>query len=573
MIRSIHIQNFALAHNLSIEFQKGLNILTGETGTGKSILIGAISAVLGARVYSEIVRTGAEKATVEAIFEIENLPEVHALLKEKGLESNTEMILRREIPVKGNSRAFINDIPITIATLAEIGDLLVDIHSQNEHQSLLRKETHRYFIDELGELSDLLKKTDVAYRDVRESESHLNDLELRMRTMDEKYELYQFQLQEIEKSHLQRDEDHQLENERNILANSEKIFSLASQFSEILEGTGEENVSQKIQQALHILNELAHFSEDIKAISQEFTSAQIIIQEASRNIEAFQSKIEFDPKRLEEIEQRLSHISTLKKKYGHTIDDVLSYKEKIESELHFRENIDYEVEKSRKRLAERITAYSNVANQLSEERKKVATQLEKHVSAKLKEIGMPKIRFQVAFSRIETENGIFIQSEKHYAGDEKGIDEIEFYISPNPGEDFKPLMKIASGGEISRIMLALKNILAESDRIPLLIFDEIDAGVSGQIAVAVGRSIQNLAQTHQIICITHLPQIASFGSSHYRVEKYVDNERTFTRVTPLDNDSRVKEIASLMGGKTLTDEILKSARQLMQEAEEQQTER
>ena len=573
MIRSIHIQNFALAHNLSIEFQKGLNILTGETGTGKSILIGAISAVLGARVYSEIVRTGAEKATVEAIFEIENLPEVHALLKEKGLESNTEMILRREIPVKGNSRAFINDIPITIATLAEIGDLLVDIHSQNEHQSLLRKETHRYFIDELGVLSDLLKKTDVAYRDVRESESHLNDLELRMRTMDEKYELYQFQLQEIEKSHLQRDEDHQLENERNILANSEKIFSLASQFSEILEGTGEENVSQKIQQALHILNELAHFSEDIKAISQEFTSAQIIIQEASRNIEAFQSKIEFDPKRLEEIEQRLSHISTLKKKYGHTIDDVLSYKEKIESELHFRENIDYEVEKSRKRLAERITIYSNVANQLSEARKKVATQLEKHVSAKLKEIGMPKIRFQVAFARIETENGIFIQSEKHYAGDEKGIDEIEFYISPNPGEDFKPLMKIASGGEISRIMLALKNILAESDRIPLLIFDEIDAGVSGQIAVAVGRSIQNLAQTHQIICITHLPQIASFGSSHYRVEKYVDNERTFTRVTPLDNDSRVKEIASLMGGKTLTDEILKSARQLMQEAEEQQTER
>ena len=224
-------------------------------------------------------------------------------------------------------------------------------------------------------------------------------------------------------------------------------------------------------------------------------------------------------------------------------------------------------------MTERITAYSNVANQLSEERKKVATQLEKHVSAKLKEIGMPKIRFQVAFSRIETENGIFIQSEKHYAGDEKGIDEIEFYISPNPGEDFKPLMKIASGGEISRIMLALKNILAESDRIPLLIFDEIDAGVSGQIAVAVGRSIQNLAQTHQIICITHLPQIASFGSSHYRVEKYVDNGRTFTRVTPLDNDSRVKEIASLMGGKTLTDEILKSARQLIQEAEEQQTER
>jgi DNA repair protein RecN (Recombination protein N) len=568
MIKSIHIQNFALAHSLSIEFNKGLNILTGETGTGKSILIGAISAVLGARVYSEIVRTGADKATVEAIFEIEKLTELQALLNKKGLESNSEMILRREIPVKGNSRAFINDIPITVATLAEIGDLLVDIHSQNEHQSLLKKETHRYFIDEIGELNILLEKTATAYQAVIEAESHLSDLENRMRTMDEKYELYQFQLQEIEKSHLEKDEDHQLESERNILANSEKIFSLASQFGDILEGAEDENVAQKIQQALHILNDLAKFSQEIKILSQEFASAQIIIQEAARSIEAFQSKIEFDPKRLEEIELRLAHITALKKKYGQTIDDILVYKDKIESELHFRENIDYEVEKSRKQLQERILVYSEIANKLSKARKKVGIQLEKEVSTKLKEIGMPKIRFQVAFSRRETEDGIYIQDEKYYAGDENGIDEIEFYISPNPGEDFKPLMKIASGGEISRIMLALKNILAESDRIPLLIFDEIDAGVSGQIALAVGRSIHNLAHSHQIICITHLPQIASFGRSHYRVEKDVADGRTFTRVTALDSDSRVEEIASLMGGKTLTDEILQSARQLMQEAEE-----
>ncbi|UCF63516.1 MAG: DNA repair protein RecN, partial [bacterium] len=548
MIRSIHIQNFALAQNLTIEFQKGLNILTGETGTGKSILIGAISAVLGSRVYTEVVRTGAEKATVEAVFEVENLTELHALLKAKGLEPNSEMILRREIPVKGNSRAFINDIPITITTLAEIGDLLVDIHSQNEHQSLLKKETHRYFIDALGELDALLKSTAETYADYQQADRQLNDLEQRMRNMDEKYELYQFQYQEIEKSNLQKDEDQQLENERNILANSEKIFSLSSQFSEIVEGSGEGNLSGQVQQALHILKELARFSDEIQTLSQEFASAQIIMQEAARNIETFQSKIEFDPKRLEEIEQRLSAISQLKKKYGNSIADILAYKDKIESELLFRENIDYEVEKARKLLAERRTLYSTAAHTLSDARKKVALDLEKDVSAKLREIGMPKIRFKVEFSRIENEHGIYIQNGKHYSGDENGIDEIEFYISPNPGEEFKPLMKIASGGEISRIMLALKNILAESDHIPLLIFDEIDAGVSGQIALAVGKSIQDLASTHQIICITHLPQIASFGNSHYRVEKYVENSRTFTKVTALDDENRVKEIASLMGG-------------------------
>ena len=566
MIRSIHIQNFALAHNLTIEFQRGLNILTGETGTGKSILIGAISAVLGSRVYTEIVRTGAEKATVEAVFEIDHLSELHSLLKSKGLESNHEMILRREIPVKGNSRAFINDIPITIATLAEIGDLLVDIHSQNEHQSLLRKETHRYFIDALGNLKGFVQNTSEAYFSFRKAEQQLNDLEQRMRHMDEKYELYQFQFREIEKANLQKEEDLTLENERNILANTEKIFELAGQFNEIVEGSEEGNLSGQIQQALHLLKELARFSEEIETLSKEFASAQIIIQEAARNIEAFQSKIEFDPKRLEEIEQRLADISLLKKKYGNSIEEILAYKDKIESELHFRENIDFEVDKARKFLQERRSLYANAALKLSEARKKVASELEKQVSVKLREIGMPKIRFKVEFTLLENEKGIYSKNGKQYSGDENGIDEIEFYISPNPGEDFKPLARIASGGEISRIMLALKNILAESDHIPLLIFDEIDAGVSGQIALAVGKSIQNLASTHQIICITHLPQIASFGNAHYRVEKYVENSRTFTRVSPLDSENRIREIASLMGGKTLSEEILQSARQLIQEA-------
>lgn len=568
MLKSIYIQNFALAQQLQMDFQQGLNILTGETGTGKSILIGAISAVLGGRISTDVVRAGAEKALVEAIFEISTLPVLKDLLKERGLDNSDEIILRREIPLKGSSRAFINDIPITITTLSEIGDLLVDIHSQNEHQSLLKRESHRYFIDSLGKLDQDLSTVARNYKEFRKAEIQLQELEQKRKSMDEKYDFYLFQMQEIEKAHLRTNEPEQLENERKLLINAEKIYSLASQFNELIEGP-ENSLSSLFGQALQILQELADFSPEIHTISHEFASAQIILEEASRSVEEFQNKIEYNPTRLEEIEQRLATISLLKKKYGKTIEEILSHLEFLKSELNLRENIDDELHKATQKLSDEKEKYSAGALKLSSRRQAIARKCEQQVEKLLKEIGMPKIRFRVDFQYIESPHGTVLHNGKTFEGDEFGMDQIEFNISPNPGEDFKPLARIASGGEISRIMLALKNILAESDRIPLLIFDEIDAGVSGQIALAVGKNIHNLSSSHQIICITHLPQIASFGSAHYRVEKYVDNGRTFTRVNQLNRDDRIKEIAGLMGGKKLTDEILTGARQLILEAEEQ----
>ncbi len=568
MLKSIFIQNFALAHQLQIDLGEGLNILTGETGTGKSILIGAISAVLGGRVLTEVVRTGTEKALVEAIFDIRNLPHLKKILNEKGLDAEDELILRREIPLKGNSRAFINDIPITIGTLSDIGDLLVDIHSQHEHQSLLRRDTHRYFIDAFGHLGQELSLVSEDYREAREAEARLQELTARSQAMDERYELFQFQLNEIEKAMVRPGEDEELENERRILANAEKIHSLASQFNQMAEGT-ESSLSTLFSQATQILRELAEFSAEIKTISDEFSSARIIVDEATRNVEEFQNKIEYDPERLEEIEQRLATLSMLKKKYGGTVEKILKHNEFLQAELQLQENIDAEVKKAENALNASQKKYTSDALKLSEARKKVAADCQQRVESLLKEVGMPKIRFRVNFSRSESPDGIAMLDGKNWQGDEYGIDQIEFYISPNPGEEFKPLARIASGGEISRIMLALKNILAESDRIPLLIFDEIDAGVSGQVALAVGKNIHNLATSHQVICITHLPQIASFGQSHFRVEKYVDNGRTFTRVTVLDQEEKIKEIASLMAGKKLTGEILQSARQLISEAHEQ----
>lgn len=567
MLKQIYIRNFAIAEQLDIEFQPGLNILTGETGAGKSILVGAISAVLGGRVYTEVVRTGAEKAFVEAIFDISRLPAVKRLLEEKGLDSNSELILKREISVKGSTRAFVNDMPVTISTLSEIGNLLVDIHGQNEHQTLLRKETHRYFLDAFGHLDALLHAVSEKYGKLREAEEKLKELENKQKTLEEKYELYRFQLNEIDQAQLDPGEEERLEAERKIQLNAEKIFALSAEFNQLVAQNDRTNLLELMGQAVHLLRELSDFSEEIQGIYREFSSAKIIVEEAARSVETFQNTIEFDPVRLEEIEQRLATISMLKKKYGNTIEEILKFRDQIEAELQLKENFSFELEKFRKIFRQAAEEYRDAALQLSRERRKAAQKLEKEVMEHLQKIGMPKTRFQVRFELIEDEKGIFQQEGKNYFGDENGIDQIEFYISPNPGEDFKPLAKIASGGEISRIMLALKNILAEIDRIPLLIFDEIDSGVSGKIAISVGRSIRNLAGSHQIICITHLPQIASFGNAHYRVEKYVQNKRTFTRIYPLDQPNRVEEIARLMGGEQISETILQSAEQLIQEAE------
>jgi DNA repair protein RecN (Recombination protein N) len=567
MLKSIHIQNFALAQNLSIQLENGLNILTGETGTGKSIIVGAISAVLGARVFTEVVRTGAEKAIVDAIFDIHTLKEVQNKLGERGLGNGEEVFLRREISTKGQTRAFINDIPVTITTLAEIGDLLVDIHGQNEHQSLLRKETHRYFLDAYGKLGRELKNVSEKYGQVEQAISSLRELENKRNNLDEKYELFQFQMNEISKAQVQPGEDEALEAERKILANTEKIVEYATEFNRLTEDTGDSNLLELLGQALHTLKELSNFSEDLEKITNEFSSAKIIVEEASRSVEEFQSKLEFNPERLEEIELRLATLSQLKKKYGGSIQSILEHLESLKHELSLRENFEFEIEKLQKLYQQKLGEYHEVALILSDARKETAKKLEKEVIGLLKEIGMPKILFRVNIDWIESDNGIFAHENKKYTGDENGVDEVEFFISPNPGEEFKPLTKIASGGEISRIMLALKNILAETDKIPLLIFDEIDAGVSGKIASSVGKSIEKLAGSHQIICITHLPQIASFGGTHLRVEKFEENGRTFTRVLNLNRDERIKEIANLIGGKKVSAEILQSAEQLLAEAQ------
>lgn len=564
MLKSLHIKNFALAENLQIDFQPGLNILTGETGAGKSILVGAIAAVLGERVYTEVIRSGFEKAFVEAVFEVSAIPGMKQLLEEKGLEAGEELLLRREISLKSSSRAFINDSPVTVTTLAEIGNLLLDIHGQHEHQSLLRRETHVRFLDAFGRLSGLLAATATAYEGVKAVEGELRTLEKRQADLTSKYDLYEFQYKEIADAELVAGEEEALEEERNLLANMEKVFAVSTQLNELFGGE-ESNLLEGIAQAEQQLRELARYAREMEKLLEEFATARIVFEETARSVEAFQNELEFDPQRLETVEARLNRIAKLKKKYGLEVAALLNYQKELEATLNLRENYQFEIDKLNRKHLQALEVYAAAARTLSVRRAEVAKEMETMVQQQLNGLGMPNTRFQVLLSRSEDPHGIYREDGMRYAGDAGGIDQIEFYISPNAGEDFKPLSKIASGGEISRIMLALKSILAEIDEVPTLVFDEIDAGISGRIAQAVGRSIAGLSRSHQILCITHLPQIASHGEAHYAVEKYVEDGRTFTRIVPLAEERRVLEVARLIAGDHISDTVLDSARQLIAE--------
>ncbi|RMF61340.1 MAG: DNA repair protein RecN [Calditrichaeota bacterium] len=564
MLKYLKIRHFALADDLAIEFQPGLNILTGETGAGKSILVGAIAAVLGERVYTEVIRTGSDKAMVQAVFDIQHLPELAKLLQEKGIETGDELYLRREVFRKGNSRAFINDIPVTVNTLAEVGDYLMDIHGQHTHQSLLKRDTHRQFLDTLGKLSPLLNQVSEAYTEVKSRFQQLNELLKRKEELESQYELFQFQYKEIEDAGLTPGEDEELEKERHLLMNLEKIFEVSAKLNELF-SEGEVNLLEMTAEAERRLEELAGYSDELEKIAEEFSSARIVLEESARSVQEFASRLEFDPQRLEEVEQRLSLIERLKKKYGATIEEILNHQQQLKQSLELRENFDFEIQELKKEYQDALTVFRDRVRQLSQQRAVIAREIEEKMEANLIDLGMPKTRFQVRLSKQEDPAGLFEEDGKTYFADQYGVDQVEFFISPNPGEDFKPLAKIASGGEISRIMLALKSILAENDRIPTLVFDEIDSGVSGRIARAVGRSIQQLSNSHQILCITHLPQIASYGTSHFSVEKYVEDGRTFTRIVPLTEEERIEEVARLMAGEKVSDMARESARQLIEE--------
>ncbi|MBI3586914.1 MAG: DNA repair protein RecN [Ignavibacteriales bacterium] len=571
MLKTLHIKNYALIDEVEVAFESGLNIITGETGAGKSILIDALSLVLGERANSDVVRKGMEKAIVEAIFSVASNKRVKTVLEANEIEIQEELILRRDVSTKGQSRCFVNDTPATLTVLQTIGDLLVDLHGQHEHQSLLKTETHIDLLDDFGGLEGLREEYKTVYDSLTALFRELEELQVREHQLKEKRDLYEFQIKEIDAVTPQPGEEDALEAELKILENSEKLFEATSQLHQMLY-EGEQALYDQLVLARNQLEDLAEIDKSFEDSKNECASVVAMIGEVAKFIQAYNSKIEFNPERLEQIRERLGQLSLLKKKYGGSIDAIIEQREKIGKEFALAENFETEIKKLKEKIESERKNCSAAAQRLSTKRQELVGKINKSVIAELAKLGISNARFDVkvenrplskANGNDRIENAYIKLGREFYEATPKGMDFVEFHISTNLGEDPKPLVKVASGGEISRVMLALKTILAKSERLPLLIFDEIDVGVSGRIAQSVGKSLKSLSQFHQVISITHLPQIAGLADTHFVVEKKEKDKRTSTRLRKLDIEERVEEVAKLMSGTEITEAGLEGARELM----------
>jgi DNA repair protein RecN (Recombination protein N) len=565
MLKTLQIKDYALIDGIEIEFGKGLNIITGETGAGKSILIDAMGLLLGERASTEVVRKGASKSVVEGIFDVSNNKKVKKLLTENDIEFFDELILRREVSLKGSNRCFINDTPVNLNLIKDAGNLLVDLHGQHEHQSLLRTETHIDFLDEFGGIERPLETYRKYFSELNDKLAELRSVSSKEHLLKEKKDLYLFQLREIDQVSPLDNEDAKLSGELKILENSEKLLELASDiYNKLYED--ENSALDVFTSAGNEIKELAKIDGSLEDVYADYESAKNIISEIASTVRRYKDNLEIDPEKIEEIRTRLSSISMLKKKYGGAVKAIIEYREKISAELELAENFQEHIEKLEAEIKNLRERCGNEAFNISEIRKKTAQKICREVEASLRFLGIENSVFRVNIANMEAENatGQYITLKgKNFRCSSKGFDEVEFYISTNLGEDAKPLVKVASGGEVSRIMLALKSTLAKNDKLPLLIFDEIDTGVSGRIARKVGQALKSLADIHQIIAITHLPQIAGLGDFHFAVEKKITDGRVISSIRSLEREERIKEVAKLMSGEEITETSLNTARELM----------
>jgi DNA repair protein RecN (Recombination protein N) len=563
MLKSFEVKDYALIEHISVEFGNGLNIITGETGAGKSILIDAMSLLLGERASSEVVRKGAQKSLVEGIFNVKGNKKVKSILEANEIEFSDDLIIRREISLKGSNRCFINDTPVNLNLVKDIGNLLVDLHGQHEHQSLLRTETHIDYLDEFGDYQDLLHQYKDVYSELLSKENELKELKEKESSIKEKKDFYSFQIKEIDNISPEEDEEEKLAAELKILENSEKLSELTLEIYQLLYES-DNSIQRALAKVKTLLQKLDEIDKSFSEALSEAESSLEQINDISNFVRSYNSKINLDQEEVEEKRQRLGAINLLKKKYGGSVKSILGYRKKIGGEFELAENFSGKIDELSKKIFGLRKTAGNLAKTLSKKREQAARLVKKGIEETLKELGIqhPQFKTEIKNLSAETNSGVFADG-KYFNATSKGIDEIEFFISTNPGEDLKPLAKVASGGEVSRIMLSLKSTLAKNDKLPLLIFDEIDVGVSGRIAQKVGKALKNLSEFHQVISITHLPQIASYADHHFSIEKVTQNERVISSIKKLPESERITEIARLFSGEKVTEASLKSARELL----------
>jgi DNA repair protein RecN (Recombination protein N) len=575
MLTELRIENFAIIQHLELQLSAGLTTFTGETGAGKSIILDAIEALVGGRTDLNQVRAGAERAILEASFHIPNASRaaILAILEREDLLDDPDYLtLGRELRREGRSSARVNGRSVNVSLLRELGSFLVDIHGQSEHLSLLNVRQHRVLLDDHADLNGLLDSYRESYRQFLALRRELSELRRTEQDSVRRAELLTFQLEEIEAARLQPVEEEILRLERDRLANAENLASLAQQALTLLDEDNSEtpSLTDQFGQVVQLLAALNRLDVSQAKLSEGAQAQAETLAELSRDLRSYLERIEFNPRRLEQTEERLELIHSLKRKYGASIEAILAFsieaRHKLEKITNAGERIA-ELEAEENLLLQRLALQ---ATELSTRRHQNATLLGKAVEGELGDLRMPGARFMVDMRTAPQPEGLSLPDGQKVAFDENGIDQVEFLIAPNPGEGFKPMVKIASGGETSRLMLALKNVLAKADSIPTLIFDEIDQGIGGRVGFVVGEKLWQLGRQHQVLCVTHLPQLAAFGDQQLRVGKLLEEGRTLTQVEMLEDPERREELAWMLGGagdanRKAAQEILELARQRVKE--------
>ncbi|OQB25223.1 MAG: DNA repair protein RecN [Firmicutes bacterium ADurb.Bin182] len=557
MLQRLLISNVALIEELDVELSKGFNVLTGETGAGKSIVIDAVNLVLGERANRDLIKFGASKACVQAVFDIEQNQNVAAKLREMEMDSGSkELILAREISANGRNICRINGTLVPLTTLKEVSDLLVDVHGQHEHQSLLIPSSHIRYLDAFAfdKTGPIKEKLSAVSKRCKEIKTRLLSGFVSEAERARRIDILNFQISEIEQANIASGEDGLLMEERTVLQNAGRIMNaLESSYSAL--NAEESGALSALNKACEDIAGISQFKAEYADISNKLYDLYYALEDINFMLRDYKAGFDFDESRLDAIENRLDLIAALKRKYGSGIDEILEYKNRCVRELEELNSGEQQKEFLQKEFDSLSSEYRELSEELSAIRRKSALLLEKSIIEQLEDLGLSGSRFEIKFERTDAEFS------------ESGIDKVEFLLSTNAGEPPKPFSRVASGGEVSRIMLALKTVLALSDDIPTLIFDEIDTGVSGRIATVVGEKMLHISQSHQVICVTHLPQIAALADSHYLAEKFSTDDSSSSVLRKLSNDERCQEVARIMGSDKTSDLALKHATEMIENAE------
>jgi DNA repair protein RecN (Recombination protein N) len=562
MLSELNIKNFALINELNIKLQPGFNVLTGETGAGKSIILDALDILMGARAYKEVIRTGESSAYIEALFHPDKKDEIVNILSENGVSSEDDMLLiSREINEDGRNKGRINGQLVTVSLIQKIAPYLVDIHGQHEQQSLLDEDTHLMILDQYikNDIKDLKADVRDYYSQIQSVKSKLNNIDIDEQSRARKVDLYQFQIDEIKKANLEKGEDKSLFQEYKKLNNMEEIYALCGEIDNLInaEDYNQEGMMDKVGHYMKNLEEFTEYDDRLADFHQSLQNVYYELEELSFGLDDYISSVDFDQQRLKKVEERLDLINRLKRKYGESIPEILEYKEELEEKLSKLKNQEKIIEELNLKLDKLKEKYDKKAVQLSKKRKEQAEQFEKDMKAELKDLAMEKARLKVDF--------------KKSGRTKEGIDDVKFLISTNPGEELKPLSKIISGGELSRAMLAFKNIMADIDRVETIVFDEVDKGIGGKTAQKLAEKLYRISTKRQVICVSHLPQVASMGDNHYYInKKTTENKKTVTSIQKLNQKEIIEELARMLGGVKLTDTTKSHAREMLKMAKEKQ---